>query len=90
MSPYRKQAPIFEPDPFPAASATDMKTLIERKIRRVAFLARKLVATTKAAGVARASFPEAHVLRRRTDEAVLRSFEQLDASIDEWKRLEEG
>ncbi len=84
--PYRKLAEILEPDPFPAAEARKADEV--RKVKRVALLARKLVAVTRAADFAREAFPEAHALRRTTSDMVLRSFENLESAVEEWKKLE--
>lgn len=85
--PYRVADPpppfvSVEPDPFPAASAEAMKELERRRRARVMFCARRLVAVTRQADVAREAFPESRELQRRCADAVLRAFASLGEAVD--------
>lgn len=84
MSAYRDPVPMIqEPDPFPASSVPEM-VLTYAAARRVAFAAKRLVSTARAADVAREVFPEARELNQKTARAVERAFESLADAVDAW------
>ena len=87
MSPYRVADPpppfvSVEPDPFPESA----RVLDERRMRRVAQVAKELVEVTKSAEQARIYFMGSPRVLREVDNAVSRAFRDVVEAVDAWDK----